>query len=115
MCQIPEEFVVGVEITGSQEGGDEIVHITASVELIGNKVTGFPQIEVRATIVVLSRGEEAMEQSLLVRVEGGTDLAIRCGRIRPRVSTSRKNLARVVIVEEGANLRKRGGENWSYR
>jgi hypothetical protein len=125
VCQIPEDeggqaavldhvVVVGVEITGSQEGGDEIVHITANVELIGSKVTGFPQIEVRAAIVVLSRGEEAMERSLLVRAEGGTDLAIRCGRIRPCVSTSRKNLAHVVIAEEGANLRKRGRENWGY-
>ena len=52
MCQIPEDeggqaaviyvVVVVVIITGSQEGGDEIVHITASVELIGNEVTGFP-------------------------------------------------------------------------
>jgi hypothetical protein len=125
VSQIPEDeggqaavvnhvVVVGVEITGSQEGGDEIVHIIASVELIGSKVTGFTQIEVRAAIVVLSRGEEAMEQSLLVRAEGGTDLAIRCGRIRPRVSTSRNNLAHVVITKEGANLRKRGRENWSY-
>ena len=125
VCQIPEDeggqaavvnhvVVVGVEITGSQEGGDVIVHIIASVELIGSKVTGFPQIEVRAAIVVLSRGEEAMEQSLVVRAEGGTNLAIRCGRLRPRVSTSRKTLAHVVIAEEGANLRKRGRENWSY-
>ena len=98
VCQIPEDeggqaavkyvVVVVVGITGSQEGGDEIVHITASVELIGSEVTGFPQIEVRAAIVVLSSGEEAMEQSFLVRAEGGTDLAIRCGRIRPRLSAS---------------------------
>ena len=86
----------------------------ASVKLIGSKVTGFPQIEVRAAIVVLSRGEEAMEQSPLVRTKGGTNLAIRCRRIRPCVSTSRKNLAHVVIAEEGADLRERGRENWGY-
>ena len=52
VCQIPEDeggqaavkyvVVVVVGITGSQERGDEIVHITASVELIGSEVTGFP-------------------------------------------------------------------------
>lgn len=138
MCQLPKEgggeatvvnyvVVVGIEVTGSQEGGDEVVHIIASSELIGSKVTGFsqievragivvisrgeeggdeivliiasgeligskvpgfPRIEIRAAIVVISRGEEALEQSLLVRAEGGADLAIRGGRIRPRVSTS---------------------------
>ena len=78
------------------EGGDEIVHIIASSKLIGSKVTGFPRIEVRAAIVVMARGEEALEQSLLVRAEGGR-------RIRPRLSTNRKNSARVVMAEEGAN------------
>jgi hypothetical protein len=104
--------VVDVDVTGSQEGGDEIVHIIASGELIGSKVTGFPQI-VCAAIVVISRGEDALERSLLVRAEGGTDLAIRGGRIRPRVSTSRNNSGRVATAEEGAKLLKGGRENWS--
>lgn len=87
-CQIPEDqvgegavmnrgVVVGVEVTGIQEGGSEIVHIVASGKLIGSKVTGFPPIEIcAATIVIISRGENALERSLLLRAEGATDLAI---------------------------------------
>ena len=95
--------VVDVDVTRSQGGGDEIVHIITSGELIGSKVTGFPQIEVCAAIVVISRGEDALERSLLVQVEGATDLAIRVGRIRPRVGTSRNNSGRVVTAKEDAS------------
>ena len=124
VCQIPEDqvgkgavmnhaVVVGVEVTGSQEAVDGTVHIIASGKLIGNKVAGFPQIEVCAAIIVISRGEDALERSLLVRVEGGPDLAIRGGRIRPRVSTSENDSGHVVVSEEGVKLLKGGRENWS--